>query len=244
MKRILIVSDNPTLVQFFQMEFVAQCIGMLATVTYCYSVINNCPDQMISIGATPINMKDPKSISEVKGRFDLIFSLHCKQIFPAELVRSMPCINVHPGLNPFNRGWYPQVFSIINNNPIGATIHLMDEYVDHGDIIDQEEVEVLSSDTSLDIYERVLDAEKRLLSKNMRSIISLVFDHTPPCSEGNYNSIEDFRSICKLDLDSIGSLREHINLLRALSHGEFKNAYFYDEFGKRIYIRVILESGD
>ena len=41
-------------------------------------------------------------------------SAHCKQIFPAKLVENVRCYNIHPGYNPYNRGWFPQVFSIIN----------------------------------------------------------------------------------------------------------------------------------
>lgn len=241
MKKILVVSDNPTLVLFFKEECADQRVGMIADVTFCYSAINKSPEAMISMGASSIDMKDPKCISEVRNGFDLVFSLHCKQIFPSELVTSISCVNVHPGLNPFNRGWYPQVFSIINGKPIGATIHLMDEYVDHGDIIDQEEVEMRASDTSLEVYERVFEAEKRLIRKNLYSIINMEFCTKSLRLEGNYNSIVDFRSLCQLDLNVIGSLREHIDLLRALSHGEFKNAFFLDDSGNKVYIRVILE---
>ncbi|MCE9864029.1 hypothetical protein, partial [Aeromonas caviae] len=46
--------------------------------------------------------------------FDFGFSVHCKQIFPKQLVESIRCVNIHPGFNPHNRGWFPQVFSIIN----------------------------------------------------------------------------------------------------------------------------------
>ena len=87
--------------------------------------------------------------------FDLIISVHCKQLFPAKLVNFVRCINIHPGYNPINRGWYPQVFAIINENKIGATIHEIDAELDHGPIIVREFVEQFDYDTSIDIYERV-----------------------------------------------------------------------------------------
>lgn len=240
MKRILVVSDNPSLVQFFIDECWSQGVNTIANITYHYSAVNSDPSAMIKLGATPIDIKDPQFVNAAKNSYELIFSLHCKQIFPADLVEAVPCVNVHPGLNPYNRGWYPQVFSIINGMPIGATIHLMDKDVDHGAIIAQREVEIQSSDTSIDVYMKVIDAEKILIRENLNRIISGEFTADSPLSEGNYNSIEDFRSLCKLNPDAVGTLREHIDLLRALTHGEFRNAYYFDEHGKKIYIRISL----
>ena len=57
---------------------------------------------------------------------------------------------------------------------------------------------------------------------------------------GNYNSIDDFRKLCHLDLDNLATLREHIDLLRALSHGKFRNGYFIDERGQKIFIKIEL----
>jgi methionyl-tRNA formyltransferase len=76
------------------------------------------------------DLKKSNHIIEIIEKYQLVFSLHCKQIFPSELISNVKCINVHPGYNPLNRGWYPQVFSIIYDLPIGATIHEIDEVVD------------------------------------------------------------------------------------------------------------------
>ena len=240
-KNILVISDNPQLVKFFQNEYLMQNLGEIADIKYQYTSINKLPSLLIDLGATSINIKCPKSVANLIDSYDLIFSLHCKQIFPSNLVSSVICINIHPGFNPYNRGWYPQVFSIINEKLIGATIHIMDEKVDHGEIIDQIKIDVKSSDTSKEVYERVIEAEKILISKNLRKIIKNEYTTTPPAFEGNYNSIADFKSICELNLDDIAPLGEHIKLLRALSHGSFKNAFFLNEYGKKLYIRVSIE---
>ena len=241
MKQILVVSDNPRLTTFFQEECVNQGVNDIVEIVYKYSATNKNPSKMIELGATSIDVKNPRFVATAKNSFDLIFSLHCKQIFPSDLVSSVVCINVHPGLNPHNRGWYPQVFSIINGKPIGATIHLMDSSVDHGEIFDQIQVDVRLSDTSLDVYERVLHAEMTLVRRNLLKIINRELITAAPACEGNYNSIKDFKFLCHLNLDAVASLGDHINLLRALSHGTFKNAYFLNEEGNKIFIRVTLE---
>ena len=47
------------------------------------------------------------------------------------------CINVHPAYQPYNRGAYTNVWSIVEKTPAGVTVHYIDEGVDTGDIIPQ-----------------------------------------------------------------------------------------------------------
>lgn len=60
-----------------------------------------------------------KDFNHIIRTYDLVFSLHCKKIFPKVLTDSVRCINIHPGYCPYNRGIYPHVFSIINGRPAG-----------------------------------------------------------------------------------------------------------------------------
>ncbi|HGS5246834.1 TPA: dTDP-4-amino-4,6-dideoxyglucose formyltransferase [Vibrio cholerae] len=173
--------------------------------------------------------------------FDLGFSVHCKQIFPERLVNSIRCINIHPGLNPHNRGWFPQVFSIINKKPIGATIHIMDQQVDHGDILLQSEVVINEWDTSKAVYERVLDAEYSLLEENLTRVIDGTIKPKEMSCEGNYNSIADYAKIKEIDMDKEVTMREAIDYLRALTHFPYKNAYFYTNNGEKVFVSIDLE---
>ena len=241
MKKLLVVSDNPPLTTFFKEECARQRLTDTVSIDYRYSAVNKNPGGMVALQASAVNVKDPAFVAFARETYDLVFSLHCKQIFPAALVQGVTCVNLHPGLNPHNRGWYPRVFSIINGKPVGATLHLMDEDVDHGAIIGQRPITIRSSDTSLDVYNRVVDAEKELLSEHLRSLVEGRFTASPALDEGNYNSIEDFKALCALQLDAQGTLRSHLDLLRALSHGNFKNGFFIDESGKKIFVRLSLE---
>ena len=78
-------------------------------------------------------------------------------------------LQLHPGYNPYNRGWYPQVFAILNNTVIGATLHEIDDLLDHGDIIDQEYVPITDYDTSLSVYEKVQSVEIKILRRNLQN---------------------------------------------------------------------------
>ena len=185
---------------------------------------------------SPISLKkcDPSTFDQ----YEMILSLHCKQIFPEWLVNNHRCINVHPGLNPYNRGWFPQTFSIINKLPAGVTIHEMDTELDHGPIIYQERLEIHSYDTSKDVYERILKVELELIKNHLDDLVNGTYTTHPMDTEGNINYKSDFDLECRLDLDKTGTFSDFYDLLRALTFPPYKNAYFIDENGEKIYISL------
>lgn len=153
--------------------------------------------------------------------YDIIFSLHCKKVFPKALVQNKRCINIHPGYNPYNRGMFPHVWSIVNGLPAGVTIHEMDEKIDNGKILARMAVPVSLYDTSETLYDRVIEMELFILGQRLKDIIENKIEGFQPEEGGNYNSMADFKKLCEFDL------REHektYNVLRALTHGEYKNA--------------------
>ena len=179
-----------------------------------------------------------KSCQTLIKNYDLIFSVHCKQIFPKKLVRSITCVNIHPGLNPYNRGWYPHVFSILNSLPAGITIHLMDDRIDHGGIIARKKIKVEEFDTSLSLYNKILEEEMRLLDQNFGKIIQGKFKTFSTKTKGNLNTKRDYSALLRLDLNKVGVFRNFLNYLRAMSHGDYNNCYFYDKRGKKIFVTV------
>lgn len=178
-------------------------------------------------------------IEYIVSNFELIISAHCTQFFPKELIEKIRCINIHPGYNPLNRGWYPQVFAIINNAPIGATIHEMDEKLDNGPIISRSFVDIYKFDTSLSVYNRVLEKEIELFENNFDAIVDATYKTIIPESKQNFFTKKDFEELKEIDLDKVGSFNEFYDYLRALTHGDFKNSYFIDkDTGKRVYIKI------
>ncbi len=174
--------------------------------------------------------------------YNLIISGHCKQFFPKDLVNQIRCINIHPGYNPINRGWYPQVFAIINDLPIGATIHEMDEKLDHGPIIKRAMVDKYEEDTSLDIYTRVVNEELKLFKENFKEIINNTYKTISISGENShFFDKNDFENLSEIDLEKKVSFREALNYLRAMTHGDFKNAYFTDKKGSKIFVSIELK---
>jgi methionyl-tRNA formyltransferase len=191
---------------------------------------------------TVFNLKDEMVIDEIISNYELVFSIHSKQIFPKKLVNAVKCINVHPGYNPINRGWYPQVFAIINNLPIGATIHEIDEELDHGNIIARAFVTKNSFDTSESLYNKIVLKEIELLEANINSILKNTYTTMKPEQEGDLFLKKDFNALCKLNLEEVLTTETLLNKLRALTHGGFKNAYYIDkETGKKVFVKIDLE---
>ena len=180
-------------------------------------------------------------IDEIVQNYDLVISIHCKQLFPAELIRQVRCINVHPGFNPYNRGWFPQVFSIMNGLKAGVTIHEIDEELDHGAIIVQQEYKIESWDTSGTAYAKIMQLERELVLTHFADIRTGNYQTTKPEINGNLNLKKDFDRLKQLDLDEQGRFGDFLNRLRAYTHGDFQNAYFVDERGKKVFVRVTLQ---
>lgn len=159
-----------------------------------------------------------EALDELCLKYNLIISIHCLQFFPARLVKSVKCINLHPGYNPINRGWYPQIFAIINDLLIGATIHEMDEKLDHGFIIARELVPKYIWDTSETLYNRILEKEMELFENNFEKILHNNYQTIEPELDGNFFNKKDFQNTCRIDIMKQGSFLDFYNHLRALTH--------------------------
>ncbi|MEX1190553.1 MAG: dTDP-4-amino-4,6-dideoxyglucose formyltransferase [Brumimicrobium sp.] len=239
-KKVLIFSDNAELCS----RFIALCDDL--NLKLDHFEFAKSPQSDFEIETLP-NEKSISIISmkngweELVGKFDLIISIHCKQLFPEDLIREVKCINIHPGFNPYNRGWFPQVFSILNGKPVGATVHEIDEQLDHGPIIAQEEIKITKTDTSSSLYNKIIDLEIELLRDCLIPILENNYETRKPIAEGNINYKSDFNELLELDLSKKQTIGETIDLLRALTHEPYKNACFIDEdTGERIYVNVNL----
>ena len=106
---------------------------------------------------------------------DIIITCAYGQIIP-EVILNAPklgCINVHGSLLPKLRGGAPIHHAIINGDKeTGITIMYMDKLMDSGDIISQEELEILENDTLDIVYEKMSHLGANLLIKTLPSIIN------------------------------------------------------------------------
>ena len=98
--------------------------------------------------------------------FGMILPRSVLDIFPKGI------INVHPSLLPLYRGSTPGQSALLNGDTkTGVTIIKLDEEVDHGPILVQKEQEILTSDTSSTLYERLFSTGAQLLPNTLHKYL-------------------------------------------------------------------------
>ena len=106
---------------------------------------------------------------------DLIVTCAYGQIIPKELIERprLGCINVHASLLPKLRGGAPIHKAIIEgHSKTGITIMYMNTKMDEGDIITQEEIPILDTDTASLLHDKLSILGKELLLKTLPNIIN------------------------------------------------------------------------
>jgi len=161
-------------------------------------------------------------------------------ILRREWLDMMPCINIHSGLLPYNRGTYTNVWSIVERTPSGVSVHHMDEGVDTGDIITQREVPIEPTDTGETLYRRLEEAAVDLF----QSAWPMIRDGKTPRlpqdpAEGTTHRIADVERIDRIDPDRKYTARELIDIIRARTFAGYRGAYFVHE-GRRIHLSLQL----
>ncbi len=109
------------------------------------------------------------------------------QIIPKAILDISPlgCLNVHPSLLPKYRGAAPINWSLINgDSKTGVTIMLMDEGMDTGDILLQEEIDIDPEEVYDDLHDRLSFIGAELLLKAVENIIAGTISGTPQDSSG------------------------------------------------------------
>lgn len=106
---------------------------------------------------------------------DLIVTCAYGQIIPKDIldIPRLGCINVHASLLPKLRGGAPIHRAIMNGyTKTGITIMYMNEKMDDGDIISQEEIPILDNDTATSLHDKLSILGAKLLIKTLPSIIN------------------------------------------------------------------------
>ena len=163
-------------------------------------------------------------------------------ILQPAILEMMPagCVNIHPSLLPYNRGAYPNVWSIIDGTPAGATIHYIDVGIDTGDIIAQRAVPVELTDTGASLYAKLEVACVDLFKETWPSIRSGHALRTPQVIEGGTaHKVQDIVGIDEINMDEIYRARDIINIIRARTFPPYRGAYI-QEAGRKVYLRLEL----
>ena len=105
---------------------------------------------------------------------DIIITCAYGQIIPKEILDypKYGCVNIHASLLPKLRGGAPIHKAIINGyDKTGVTIMYMDEKMDSGDIIYQEEIPILDTDDAGTLFDKLSILGSDMIIKVLPSII-------------------------------------------------------------------------
>lgn len=132
---------------------------------------------------TPRRLK-PESVHEElkRARADLFVVAAYGRILPIEILNIPPsgCINVHASLLPAYRGAAPIQWAIINGETrTGITIMQMDEGMDTGPILLQEEMEIRREDTAGSLSTRLAELGGRVLKEALARLKRGELDKRP-----------------------------------------------------------------
>lgn len=194
-------------------------------------------------------LEEPEVLDQVRTlRADMAVSAMFVYVLRPEFLGLFPrgCINLHPALLPYNRGTYPNVWSIVEGTPAGTTIHYIDEGVDTGDIIAQCEVPVDVTDTGASLYQKLQFASLKLFQQTWPAIREGTASGRPQDgTKATRHRFRDVEKIDEIDLEKTYRAKELIDVVRARTFAPYAGAYFRHK-GKKIFLRLELfeESDD
>jgi len=209
-----------------------------------------CLDEMRSVAkrAGSVVIEDPliskpEGLEQIRScKADMAISVLFRNMLRKPFLDLFPkgCINLHPAFLPYNRGNYPNVWSIVEKTPAGVTLHYIDEGLDTGDIIAQEKVVVDVTDTGGTLYRKLERAALGLFQQTWPSIETGAAPRKPQGAEpGTCHRRSDVDAIDEIDLERVYRAEDLIDVLRARTFPPYRGAYFRHD-GRKIYLGLEL----
>ncbi|WP_220348052.1 formyltransferase family protein [Thalassotalea euphylliae] len=127
-------------------------------------------------------------------KFDFLVSYGYRHILRPEVLALFPqrAINLHISYLPWNRGADPNFWSFFDNTPKGVTIHYIDQGLDTGNIIAQQQLEFnVDTETLASSYDKLCAYIEALFTEYWLSIKSLSCPNIPQVGTGSYHAAKD-----------------------------------------------------
>ncbi|KUG23846.1 methionyl-trna formyltransferase [hydrocarbon metagenome] len=167
----------------------------------------------------PEKVNDPSFLETFKKlNPDMVVVVSFGQILPKTIIDYPPlkCLNIHPSLLPKYRGAAPLNWQIIRGETkTGVTIMLMDEGMDSGDIILQEETHLGSTETCGELHDRLAQRGAVLLIESIEQIAQGAAKRKPQDPSGITFAPRLKKETGKIDWHN--NVSDIVNLIRGLS---------------------------
>jgi folate-dependent phosphoribosylglycinamide formyltransferase PurN len=158
-------------------------------------------------------------------------------------------VNDHISFLPYGRGSYPNAFAIIQNTPVGATIHKIDKGIDTGNILAQKCVDVSPIDTGQTLYHKLEQCAYDLWREYwpvLESLLESTGALPPGIPQDTHWPVTNRKS----DIDEYDDLETYIgdvelvhdviDIVRARTFPPYNGAFIRDANGRKIYLELKL----
>jgi methionyl-tRNA formyltransferase len=167
----------------------------------------------------PEKVRNPSSLEMFyQLKPDMVVVVAFGQILPKEIIDYPPmrCLNIHPSLLPKYRGAAPINWPIIRGEAkTGVTIMLMDEGMDSGDILTQQETEIGSTETFGNLHDRLAQLGATMLIKTIEQVVAGTAQKQPQDASGVTFAPRLKKETGKISWQNNGS--DIVNLIRGFS---------------------------
>lgn len=157
---------------------------------------------------------------------DCFFSVLSKIIIKKDFIDKRPCFNFHFGILPKwkGSGIIPQVI-IAGEKEFGITLHLIDEKIDGGNIIDIRKIIILPDDTGEVLFDRACLVMEDFFKEWAVKLIMRNYWSMPQSPQPKVYTHKDMKK-----------LQDITPIIRAFTFKGKENAYFINKKGEKIYI--------
>jgi methionyl-tRNA formyltransferase len=131
---------------------------------------------------------------------DICISVLYDKILNKDFISTKKCYNFHPAILPNYAGVCGASWAILNNEKHhGATLHLMAEQVDTGDIIEIQKIPISPHDTAFSLNNKNMDVVFNLFKKTFKNILNGKYPLTPQdLSLRKLYTHKDFKNLLNL----------------------------------------------
>lgn len=130
----------------------------------------------------PEKLRNPEFLAQIKELDADVFVVVAFRMMP-KMLFEMPKLgtfNLHASLLPDYRGAAPINYAIINGEQkTGATTFFINEKIDEGNILLQEEIEVLNNDNAGSLHDRLMEMGAKLVVKTLDGLAENTITEVP-----------------------------------------------------------------
>jgi methionyl-tRNA formyltransferase len=203
--------------------------------------LSGVPTNRVFAGAELASDQAGRALRDLQ--LDWIVCVHYPHLIPSDVLRIPRCgvLNLHPAFLPYNRGWHTPTWAILDDSPAGATLHVMDEGLDTGDIIVQRQLEISPADTAHTLYARLKALELEVFKEGWEAIEDGSYARRQQSDRGSVHRRRDLEAVQRIVLDEQVRAGELLRRLRALTTSDVKEAAFFEVAGRRYRVRVSIQ---